>query len=229
MDLAKRIKKLSPGQRKLLELKLKRKNLHLPGTSTGKVKKNRGARNIEPAEEKEYYPVSSSQQRFYILNLFVEYTLPLAFRVEGELDRNRFREVFQALLKRHESLRTAFVSIGEKLFQRIYQYEEVEFNIEYYDGSDKAGDSSAGVEAALEQVLRPFDISVPPLLRVGLIRLPDHSHLFVIDMHHLVSDGVSQGILIKEFIRLYTRRKIASPGDPLPGFFRMGKPRIQTR
>ena len=210
MNISQRILNLSPEKRKLLELKLKRQNLPLTKASLLQLKKNRGDRYIEAAEEKEYYRLSSSQKRFYILNCFLEYILPMAFHIDGEPDRRRFERVIQALIKRHESLRTSFVLVGEEPFRRIYKYEELEFKVDYYDCGSKAGDSQPGVEAALKQVLRPFNISVPPLLRVGLIKLPGTRHLFVINTHHLVSDGVSQAILIKEFIRLYMEEELPS-------------------
>jgi tyrocidine synthetase-3 len=141
----------------------------------------------------------------------MEYTLPLAFHVEGNPDRNRFEEVFQILVKRHEGLRTSFGLIGEEPVREIYEYEDIEFTIEYYDPDSKFVEAPSAVEGAIKHFFRPFDISVPPLLRVGLIRLSGTEHLFLVNMHHLVSDGLSRGILAREFIRLYRGEELPEP------------------
>ncbi|UCH97106.1 MAG: hypothetical protein JSV88_09710, partial [Candidatus Aminicenantes bacterium] len=104
MELAQRLSKLSPEQRKLFELKLKQQGidisqlpwlekskkttLHEPSLDRRKKEKSISP-PIKPTEEKEYYPVSASQKRMYILNNFIEYNMPLAYQVEGHLDKNR--------------------------------------------------------------------------------------------------------------------------------------------
>jgi hypothetical protein len=195
MDIADRIAKLSPEQRKLFELRLRQQK-------TEPRQKQAGA--IETAEEKEYYALSASQKRIYILNLFIEYTLPLAFYVDGKPDRKRFTEAFRKLIRRHESLRTSFKTIEEEPVQRIHR--EVDFEIEYFsvenvesveEGAENSRDS------IVKYVFRSFDLSKPPLLRVGLLKLSESRYLFLVNMHHIISDGVSRGILAREFIRLY--------------------------
>ncbi len=145
--------------------------------------------SILPAEQKEYYPLSPPQKRLYIIQEMdktnVGYNLPQTALMEGELSRERLEETFRRLIRRHESFRTSFEMLAGEPVQRIH--EDVEFEIEYYE---------------LATFLRPFDLSRAPLLRVGLIRLDDREHLFMMDMHHIISDGISEGILIKEFMAL---------------------------
>ena len=114
MNLSQRIAKLSPEQKKIFELKLKQQGIDIPGTPVseipgirdgGALSLSRGKRgepggSVEPVEEKEYYPLSAAQKRMYILNLFIEYNIRLAFQVEGNLDRNRFGQVFRRLVQR---------------------------------------------------------------------------------------------------------------------------------
>ncbi|NIM17867.1 MAG: hypothetical protein GTO45_38310 [Candidatus Aminicenantes bacterium] len=198
MNIQERISRLSPERRKLLEKKLNslaaKKKQQVISAPTAP---------IEPAEEKEYYPLSSSQKRLYILNLFLEYTMSLAFEVEGKPDRGRFQQAFRELVERHEGLRTSFAEIDGKPVQRIHQ--KVNFEIEYYDPGTGhwAPGNGVDVKELFKHFFRPFDLSKPPLLRVGLIKLTETRHLFLVNMHHIISDGVSRGLLAREFIRLY--------------------------
>jgi hypothetical protein len=188
MNIEERISRLSPQRRKLLEKKLnvlaaKKKQQVISAPSTP----------IEPVEGKEYYALSSSQKRFYILNLFLEYTISLSFEVEGKPDRVRFQEAFRELVERHEGFRTSFAEIGGEPVQRIHR--KVNFEMEYISAEPGAD--------TVKRFFRPFDLSKPPLLRVGLIQLSPDRHLLLVNMHHIISDGVSRGILAREFIRLY--------------------------
>ncbi|MFB6363476.1 amino acid adenylation domain-containing protein [Paenibacillus elgii] len=167
---------------------------------------------IPVAPVQSYYPVSSAQKRLYVLQQFeggeTSYNMPGVMLLEGALDRERFEEAFRGLIRRHETLRTGFELVDGEPFQRVYPESEVAFAVDY-------AESSGGETDTLERIrrfVRPFDLRQPPLLRVGLIRLDsDNSgvnqeperHLLLFDMHHIVSDGVSMGILISEFGRLY--------------------------
>jgi iturin family lipopeptide synthetase A len=195
IDLVQRFSRLSPEQKKLLELKIKKKNIDISKTLFSDVSKTQIVRDIEPAEEKEYYPLSSSQKRIYILNLFMEYTLSLLYQVEGCPNPHRFQEIFERLIARHESLRTSFVTVDGEPVQRVH--ETVDFEIEYYDLNKE------DTETAIERLIRPFDLARAPLIQVILIKLSEARHLFFMNMHHLISDGVSRGILTREFIRIY--------------------------
>jgi len=202
MDLTQRISKLSPEQRSLLEFKLKQKNIDISQLSFQKISPPHAERKIEPWEKKEYYPLSVFQKRFYILNLFVEYSLPLVYQLEGNLDRIRFEEVFQELIKRHESFRTSIEVRGEEPVQEIHEYQDVEFKIEYYEAD--AGDE------LIKPFFRPFELTKPSLMRVRLIKLSETRYIFLVNIHHLIADGFSWGILTREIIRLYK-------GEKLPG------------
>ncbi|WP_445013544.1 amino acid adenylation domain-containing protein [Paenibacillus oleatilyticus] len=162
-----------------------------------------------------HYPVSSAQKRLYVLQQFeggeTSYNMPGVMLLEGALDRERFEEAFRGLIRRHETLRTGFELVDGEPFQRVYPESEVAFAVDY-------AESGGGETDTLERIrrfVRPFDLRQPPLLRVGLIRLgQDKSdagperHLLLFDMHHIVSDGVSMGILINEFGRLYGGEKL---------------------
>ncbi|MCK4258836.1 MAG: amino acid adenylation domain-containing protein [Halanaerobiales bacterium] len=155
--------------------------------------------SIEPVKEKEYYPLSSAQKRIYVLSQFEEeslsYNMPSAMKVESNIDEQRFEEAFWQLIKRHESLRTGFEIINDEPVQKVYK--DVDFKIEYIEVEEKE------IDGTIERFIRPFELSNAPLLRVGLIKLPKDQYIMIFDMHHIISDGVSTGILIDEFSKLY--------------------------
>ncbi|MCP5048480.1 MAG: AMP-binding protein, partial [bacterium] len=155
---------------------------------------------LEPVETKEYYPTSSAQRRLYVLQLMdkesVGYNLPMIWQVTGTVDGERIQVAFQRLVQRHESLRTSFYMMKDKTVQRVHP--QIKFEMCHVDP-----------HLLMEDFVRPFDLSNAPLLRAGLVKKGDRGHLLLIDMHHIVSDGASMQVFIKDFIALYE-------GKPLP-------------
>ncbi|WP_338552863.1 non-ribosomal peptide synthase/polyketide synthase [Paenibacillus sp. KS-LC4] len=156
--------------------------------------------SIPAAKDQEYYPLSSTQKRMYILHQMEEaeqsYNMPGAMLLEGALDRARFEAAFRALIARHESLRTGFELVDGEPVQRIYA--QVDFAVEY-----KQVANEREADELVREFVRSFDLTKPPLLRVGLIELEQSRHILLFDMHHIISDGVSMEILVAEFVRLY--------------------------
>ncbi|MDE1453327.1 amino acid adenylation domain-containing protein [Bacillus paralicheniformis] len=154
---------------------------------------------IEPADKQDTYPVSSAQKRMYVLQQLedggVGYNMPAALKLTGPLDRARLDEVFRQLIRRHESLRTSFETgaDGEPV-QRIH--DDVPFQLMEL--------------VAAEDFVRPFRLQEAPLFRAALVKEAEESHLLLVDMHHIISDGVSVGTLISEFSELYANRMLAS-------------------
>ncbi|MFZ5987121.1 MAG: condensation domain-containing protein, partial [Bacillota bacterium] len=155
--------------------------------------------SIKKAERKDYYPVSSAQRRMFVLNRLEDegttYNLPFFRMVKGQLNIKQLEEAFKILIRRHGSLRTSFDVVDNEPVQRIH--EHVDFNIIFYEeDEDKLDD-------IIKIFVKPFDLSKAPLMRVGLVKTGSDSHLFMFDMHHIISDGVSMNILIKELTALY--------------------------
>lgn len=163
---------------------------------------------IEPAEKKEYYALSSAQKRMFTLQRLrpesSAFNESFAVLMEGKLNKEQLEQVFYRLIRRHEPLRTSFRMIGEEPVQQIH--EDLEFAIDYYDTNDKEEDLSGSINLAAEflmkDFIRPFDLSQPPLMRVGLKKLPENRHFLLLDMHHIITDLLSQAILLNDFIRL---------------------------
>ncbi|WP_241752459.1 non-ribosomal peptide synthetase, partial [Paenibacillus alvei] len=155
---------------------------------------------IEIVRESEHYKVSSAQKRLFVLQQLEgaeqSYNMPGAMLLEGQLDRGRFEEAFQKLIARHETLRTGFELVDGETVQKVHQ--DVSFAVEYMQAN---GDAEAAQKS--REFIRAFDLKTPPLLRVGLIELEPERHILLYDMHHIISDGASMGIVVEEFVRLY--------------------------
>ncbi|MCP4132268.1 MAG: HAD-IIIC family phosphatase, partial [bacterium] len=164
-----------------------------------------GYEQIEPlSEQKEYYKVSSSQLRTFILaqkeNINTAYNISGSMIIEGELDKERFSRVFQNLVERHDSFRTSFHIVEGEIVQKIDP--DLLFEIEYRDIS-ASEHSNEDLKNTIQGSIKEFVLAETPLLKVHLFRLSESRHLFIHDMHHIISDGFSSGILVNEFIHLY--------------------------
>jgi acyl carrier protein len=164
---------------------------------------------IVPAEKKEYYILSSGQKRLFIQQQLnpdsTGYNMPQVVKLEGELGKNRLNEIIGKLIQRHESLRTSFFMMEELFVQRIHEYNQMEFEIQYHVLRPGQNDKPN----IIDNFIRPFDLSQAPLIRVGLIKEEKGCYILMLDMHHIVNDGVSTVILIKDFIAHYTGKELS--------------------
>ncbi|HLP47683.1 MAG TPA: condensation domain-containing protein, partial [Candidatus Kapabacteria bacterium] len=156
--------------------------------------------SIITVEKKDYYPLSSAHKRMYILQQIdkqgIGYNIPAFFELEGEIDHDRLEQTFKMLIARHESLRTSFHMINDEPMQQIH--DTVEFEIKKLDGRG---------DPLWSPFIRPFDLSQAPLLRIGLVeekgKEKGDRHILMIDMDHIIADGASINILVKDFMALY--------------------------
>ncbi|RJS52818.1 non-ribosomal peptide synthetase [Bacillus subtilis] len=160
---------------------------------------------IKPTEKQETYPVSSAQKRIYVLQQLEDggtgYNMPAVLELEGKLNPERMDRAFKELIKRHESLRTAFEQdAGGDPVQRIH--DEVPFTLQTTVLGARTEQEAAAA------FIKPFDLSQAPLFRAQIVKVSDERHLLLVDMHHIISDGVSVNILIREFGELYNNRKL---------------------
>jgi amino acid adenylation domain-containing protein len=161
-------------------------------------------KSIPSMEEREYYPLSAAQKRIFLeIQLKsddIRYNTPHMFLIEGRLDKNRTREVVDALIRRHESLRTSFHLLKDIPVQRVHQ--EVDFRIHYMEAEEDQ------MEKTVKGLIRPFDLAKAPLLRINLLKLPQNRetrerHILMYDMHHIIGDGVSMDIMAQDLMDLY--------------------------
>jgi amino acid adenylation domain-containing protein len=153
----------------------------------------------------DFYPLSYAQKQFYLLNQFnnksTVYNQPQAFFLEGNLEKNRLRSIFQRLIAHHESFRTTFKTFNDSPVQ--YILDEVTFELEYFESSLER------CNEIISKFIRPFDLSIAPLLRACLIRIDEEKHLLIIDMHHIISDGLSLDIFMRDFMLLYQEKELS--------------------
>lgn len=167
--------------------------------------------SITPVETAEYYALSSAQKRLYILHRLeeksVRYNSPIVVQLEGSLDLARMEDAFNQLIQRHESLRTSFEMIDGTPRQKIHP--SVPFRVEAF--SSQPHDETA-IKNILSRFNRPFDIASAPLFRAGVIKTADTQHILMLDMNHIIADGVSFGVMVGDFMKFYNRRQL----PPLP-------------
>ena len=178
---------------------------------------------IEPVEQKQCYELSPAQKRLYVLYQLDKtgtvYNMPSVLMLGSAPDRDRLEKTFGQLINRHESFRTSFETINDEPIQRICSH--VEFEIEYDEAGQRQSGSGSSENINFRKFFRPFDLSQAPLLRIGLLHVNDDNddkYLLMLDMHHIVSDGISIEIFVREFASLYSSIGIGTkhPEKELP-------------
>jgi amino acid adenylation domain-containing protein len=189
-----RIDRLSPAKRELLA---KRRSGHLRADRPSLIPKQ---------SSKSPVPLTSSQHGVWVLDKLHGRT-PLcnvseAFRLSGVLDLDALRYAMQVCFERHDLLRSRVVG---SIVPHLEVMEEIELPFGVIDLSDRDADEveSLALRLANEQAATAFDISKPSLGRVTLIRVNAELHLLVIVVHHLIGDGWSLGIFVREIQELY--------------------------
>ncbi|ADL52201.1 amino acid adenylation domain protein [Clostridium cellulovorans 743B] len=161
--------------------------------------KNAQFEEIKPVPEQEFYEVSSAQKRLFVINELNEedtsYNMPVIEIFEGKFDTEKFQSVIKKLVARHEAFRTSFKVQDGNPVQIIHK--EVDFNIDLYEAKEDE------VKGIVDGFIEPFDLKNAPLLRVGIIKINELKHIIMIDMHHIISDGMSMDVFISEFLMLY--------------------------
>lgn len=161
--------------------------------------------SISPAEQKEYYVLSSAQKRMYVVQQLepdkTSYNMTEIKPLNIDIDTERLEDTFKKLVARHENLRTCFKMVAGEPVQKIDN--DVEFAIEYREVG-----SREEVEEMVTNLIRPFDLSRVPLLRVVLINIPGVGHLLMVDIHHIICDGVSYEILVRDFTAIRAEEEL---------------------
>ncbi|MFD9698194.1 amino acid adenylation domain-containing protein [Lentzea sp. NPDC059081] len=176
------------------------------------------APRADPMPEGGLVPASATQTRLWFGEQWrpgtAVNTMPLVLRLRGALDVAAVRFAVDALVVRHESLRTVFRSADGVPLQLILDPFEVAVDV--VDETGRAG-VPAGELAAVRAVLdEPFDLEQGPLLRARLVRTGDNEHVLAMAVHHLVADGWSIGILLAELEEHYTAACSGRADPPAP-------------
>ena len=164
---------------------------------------------IPQALPQDSYTVTSSQRRLWVLSQFEEanisYNIPGAFELSGKADTDKLQEAYRHLIARHESLRTSFFENAEgNLRQRITPSEEVSAEVQVHDLNTSDIRRLEVAELLDHFYHHAFDLSKVPLFRMSLLRLEAERYLLLFNIHHIISDGWSVEVLIREFLAMYT-------------------------
>ncbi|MCP1426501.1 bacitracin synthase 1 [Paenibacillus xylanexedens] len=160
--------------------------------------------SIPHAPLQSLYDLSAAQQRIYILSNLdptgTAYNMPLAMKLKGSINKKQLNEAFSRLIARHESLRTSFVMNQGKPAQRVMP--SVDFEVQY------SSLLTEGESPVLSEWVQPFSLEQAPLMRAELVQIKADEHVLLFDMHHMISDGISIGILLHDLAEFYNGKKL---------------------
>ncbi|MBD2043500.1 non-ribosomal peptide synthetase [Microcoleus sp. FACHB-672] len=176
-----------------------------------------------PEEEVFIFPASFSQQRLWFFDQLIPgtaaYNVPTVIRLTGTLNLTALERTLNEIVRRHEVLRTAFVIVEGQPFQAIAPSLNVAvpvLDLQQLPTTEREAEAKRLITAECE---RPFNLSQGPLLRVTLLRLDEREHILLLNMHHIVADDWSIGVLIRELGIFYTafaeNRPALMPALPL--------------
>jgi amino acid adenylation domain-containing protein len=209
-QLYERIANLSPEQRELL---IRRMEGSLVASESMAIPRRK---------ETESAPLSFAQERLWFLSQLMPdnafYNMPAAIRLTGPLNTTALERTLSEIVRRHEVLRTSFRTIKGRLAQVISPPRNMTLSVVDLRALPTDERETCARHLATEEAQRPFDLTSPSLLRFTLLRLGRQEHVVLLTMHHIVSDGWSVGIFIRELTGLYESfsRGMASPLEELP-------------
>ncbi|HET7229673.1 MAG TPA: condensation domain-containing protein, partial [Longimicrobium sp.] len=177
---------------------------------------------ITPVDRTAPLPLSFAQERLWFLDRLQPgsafYNIPAAWRLSGVTDVSALERSLGEIVRRHEVLRTVFREVDGAAAQVVAPFAGFTLPVEDLSALADADRQGAVRRRSAEETARPFDLSAGPLFRATLLRLGDEEHVLLIGMHHIVSDGWSLGVLLRELSALYDafRQGAGSPLADLP-------------
>ena len=169
------------------------------------------------------FPLSYAQQRLWFLDQLSPgnsaYNIPVAIPIETPIEVAVLQRCVDALIERHETLRTSFELVDGEPRQQVQEQRPVVVRLVDIEHTAAVDDREAAVQRlASEETRRPFDLRHDPLLRVTLVRVEPRRHVLLMTLHHIVADAWSIGVLWSELTTLYAAfaAGAASPLPPLP-------------
>ncbi|WP_164003031.1 non-ribosomal peptide synthetase, partial [Pyxidicoccus caerfyrddinensis] len=174
---------------------------------------------LRPVPREQPLPLSFAQQRLWFLDELEPgnplYNMRAAVRLRGVLDVSALERTFAELVRRHESLRTTLHAEQGQASQRIHPEGHVALTRVDLGTLPAEQREAEALRVAYAESLHPFELTRGPLLRTTLLRLSDSEHVLVLVLHHIVSDGWSMGVLVREVAALYAAFAQGLP-SPLP-------------
>ncbi|HKR96083.1 MAG TPA: condensation domain-containing protein, partial [Candidatus Angelobacter sp.] len=196
-QLTKQIEDLPPEQRDLLVLLLSRK------------KREEAARSrIAPVSRtSDTFPLSFAQQRLWFISQLQQdsaaYNMTGGVRMEGPLSVTALERALNEIVRRHESLRTVIRQIDGEPVQVITsppRFDLLKFDLRNVSEAEREAEAQRLLE---REAHKPFNLEQEPLFRATLLLLSAQEHILLLNMHHIISDGWSKAILVRELLKLY--------------------------
>ncbi|HEU4558057.1 MAG TPA: amino acid adenylation domain-containing protein [Longimicrobium sp.] len=174
---------------------------------------------IIPVPREEAMPVSFAQERMWFLQQLDPasslYNMPSPLRVRGRLNVDALRRAYEEIVRRHEPLRTVFTQVDGQPVQHILPRVEVPLPVTDLTHLPEEEREREAKRLSAQEAATPFDLEHGPLFRVSLVRLGDDDHVLLWNVHHVISDGWSYGVLRREVLALYDAFAAGRP-SPLP-------------
>lgn len=161
------------------------------------------------------WPLSFDQERILQLHRddpgLVAWNVDVGSHVTGELDIRLFFAAFRELVRRHAAWRTTFPVIDGRPVQRVHPWMEPAASVIDLSGLPAARKEETGHAAIYEHTRNPFDLEAGPLLRVALVRLAGREHLYLVTIHHAVTDWITYQVFFQELIAVYEAFRAGRP------------------
>jgi amino acid adenylation domain-containing protein len=210
-ELWARIDNLSPERRALLALKLAKKDRL--------IRKKLTITQLSRSKISNYFPLSFAQQRLWLVDQLEPnnpaYNILLAYRFAGKLDVPALKQSLSEIVRRHEILRTTFTIMDGKPIQVIAPTLSLSLPVVDLNDVPATQQQAKVQQTLLKEAQRPFDLRSAPLLRTNLLQLGEEEYIFIVTVHHIVSDGWSMGVFVRELNLLYPALSADRP-SPLP-------------
>jgi acyl-CoA synthetase (AMP-forming)/AMP-acid ligase II/acyl carrier protein len=159
---------------------------------------------LRPMPQQKFYPLSAAQKRLFSLNQIfpddVSYNIADFFIIKAGFNKEKFENAIKELISRHEILRTSLKTVDNEIVQVIH--DNMELKIDYHDISEKE-DQNLYIQNMINEFVRPFNLEITPLFRIAVVQLNEKDHMIFFDKHHIIWDGFSTSIFLKEFFHLY--------------------------
>jgi non-ribosomal peptide synthetase component F len=171
----------------------------------------------DPQSDAYVLPTSLCQRRFWLLDQLMPcnpaFNMPAALRLKGSLDIEALQASVNHLIRRHEALRTAFEARDGGPFQLVASDLKIKIQLQSLEHLAEGSRETEAMQLLEEYARLPFDLANPPLLRVNLLRLAADHHFLLLTMPHIICDGWSHGILMKELWSLYESHLRGAPRE----------------
>src|SRR6185369_9153557 len=207
-----RVAELSPAKRQLLLQRLNKE-------AAGRARERAEAPAFVPVERNGDLPLSFAQQRLWFLDQLEPgnpfYNITKAVRLTGSLNAVALEKSLNEVVRRHEALRTTFPPVAGSGVQRIAPSMTVAMSLKDLSELSREQRDAQVLQTASEEAARSMDLARGPLFYAILLRLGEAEHVLVLTMHHIISDGWSMGVFIREMATIYGAYAGGKP-SPLP-------------